>query len=216
MPIAVYDYRQDVRNLVVRPEFRCRFLRMEPGEGGPFHSHDVGHEFFLILDGRCEFEIEGETAVLGPGQLCVALAGQRHQVRTVGDEPTTMFLAVMPHLEPTHTFWDGEDVLPPRYGSWLAGGRDGWPEPGGPLPALAVRVRDAARLLAAAADGLVAETEGLVVAVEAASAAGDHEGAKAAVDEAWTQIRAVAEVSVDLEGRWNDLCGRFAARDGAS
>ena len=216
MPIAVYDYRQDVRNLIVRPEFRCRFLRMEPGENGPFHSHDVGQEFFLILDGQCEFEIEGETAVLGPGQLCVALTGQRHRVRTVGDQPATMFLAVMPHLEPTHTFWDGEQVQPPRYCSWLAGGRGDWPEPGGPLPALAVRVRDAARLLAVAAEGLAVETEGLAAAVEAATAAGDRKGARAAADEVWTQVRALAEVFVDLEGRWNDLCGRFVERDGAS
>lgn len=106
VPIEVFDYRRDLRNVLVSPAVRGRFLRHEPGEVGPFHSHDVGEEIFLILEGRCEFTIEGEVAVLGPGELCVARPHQRHRVRVVGGEPMTMFLAVAPHLEPTHTFWD--------------------------------------------------------------------------------------------------------------
>ena len=76
MPIDVFDYRTDIRNVFVAPTMRGRFLRHEPGEVGPFHSHDTGDELFLILQGQCEFTIDGERAVLGPGQLCVARAGQ--------------------------------------------------------------------------------------------------------------------------------------------
>ena len=36
---------------------------MEPGEEGPRHSHDVGQEVFLVLDGECEFEIEGPPSL---------------------------------------------------------------------------------------------------------------------------------------------------------
>src|SRR5918992_1593722 len=108
MPIQVYDYRHDTKNLFVRPEFRCRFLRMEPGDLGPYHSHDVGQEVFLVLDGQCEFEIEGEKAVLGPGRFGGAGPGQPPGGGGVGAEPMTMFLAVMPHLEPTHTLWKGD------------------------------------------------------------------------------------------------------------
>ena len=64
MPFAVYDYRTDVRNVVILPDIRSRFLRMEPGEVGARHSHDLGQEVFLILEGECEFEIEGETVDL--------------------------------------------------------------------------------------------------------------------------------------------------------
>ena len=88
---------------------------MEPGYTAPRHSHDVGHEVFLILSGRAEFEIDGERAVLGPGQMCFARAGQMHQVKVLGDQPMTMYLSVTPHLEPTHTFWDdqGQQAAPP-------------------------------------------------------------------------------------------------------
>ena len=213
MPIPVYDYRRDVRNLFARAEVRGRFLRMRPGEIGPFHSHDVGQEIFLVLAGRCEFEIDGETAVLGPGQLCVAWAGQKHQVRTVGDEPMTMFLAVTPHLEPTHTYWQGEQPLPPRYGAWLPGGQGDQPVPGGTTPVLAGRVRDAARLLAEAAAAFSAAGDDLATEIDAANEAGDRDAGKAAVDQASITIRAVAERFADLENRWNDLASRFVEID---
>src|SRR5437773_801118 len=116
MGFPVYDFREDVRNVLVTPQIRSRFLRMEPGQVARRHSHDLGHEVFLVLSGRAEFEIEGETAELGPGQMCVVLADQLHAVRVVGDEPMTMYLSVTPHVQPTHTMWseDGQR-LPPRF-----------------------------------------------------------------------------------------------------
>ena len=62
MALTVYDYREDVMNVLVTPQIRSRFMRMEPGEGGGAHSHDLGHEVFLVLEGRAEFTIDGETA----------------------------------------------------------------------------------------------------------------------------------------------------------
>ncbi|MFH1572349.1 MAG: cupin domain-containing protein, partial [Acidobacteriota bacterium] len=79
MGFEVYDYRKDIRNILVTPQIRARFMRMEVGEvsggqrPGRGHSHDLGQEVFLVLQGRAEFEIDGETKVLGPGQMCVAL-----------------------------------------------------------------------------------------------------------------------------------------------
>ena len=92
-------------------------MRMEPGEVHARHSHDLGHELFLILEGHCDMEIEGDRAVLGPGQLCVAYAHQMHQARNTSAEPMTMYLSVTPHIEPTHTHYDQEtwERLPPRY-----------------------------------------------------------------------------------------------------
>ena len=72
MPLQVFDYRRDIKNVVITPEIRARFLRFEVGDVATRHSHDLGGEVFLILQGRAEFEIDGETAVLGPGELCFA------------------------------------------------------------------------------------------------------------------------------------------------
>ena len=46
-------------------------MRMEAGFVAEPHSHDLGHEVFLVLEGRAEFDIDGEKEVLGPGQMCV-------------------------------------------------------------------------------------------------------------------------------------------------
>ena len=100
MGFPVYDYRTDIRNVLVTPQIRSRFLKMEPGQSAQLHSHDLGHEIFLILEGRVEFEIDGETEELGPGQMCVALVDQPHTVRVLGDEPMTMYLSVTPHIHP--------------------------------------------------------------------------------------------------------------------
>lgn len=103
MGIRIYDYRTDVRNVLVTPQIRARFLKMQPGQVARLHSHDLGHEVFLVLEGRARFEIDGEAAELGPGQMCITLADQIHQVSVVGDEPMTMYLSVTPHVQPTHT-----------------------------------------------------------------------------------------------------------------
>lgn len=103
MALRVYDFHEDVRNVLITPQIRARFMRFAPGQVASIHSHDLGHEIFLVLEGRACFRIAGEEADLGPGQMCVALADQSHQVRVLGDEPMTLYLSVTPHIQPTHT-----------------------------------------------------------------------------------------------------------------
>ena len=105
MGFPVYDSKTDFGSVVITPEIRACFSRMEPGEASGGHTHDLGHELFVVLEGRAEFEIDGETKELGPGQMCVALADQMHYVRVVGDKPMTMYFSVTPHVQPTHTQW---------------------------------------------------------------------------------------------------------------
>jgi quercetin dioxygenase-like cupin family protein len=106
MRFTVYDYRNPdhIKNLLVTPEMRSRILKMEPGQGfNSRHSHDLGHEIFLILQGTAEFEIEGDIQTVETGQLCFARTDEAHSVRVVGDEPVIMYLSVTPHILPTHT-----------------------------------------------------------------------------------------------------------------
>src|SRR6266540_3543756 len=87
MSFPVYDYRSDIRNLFVTPQLRSRFMRLEAGAVAQRHSHDLGHEVFLV-----------------------------HSVRAVGDEPMIMYLSVTPHLQPTHTYWsETGERLPHRF-----------------------------------------------------------------------------------------------------
>lgn len=211
MPFDIYDYRADVRNVVITPQIRSRFLRMEPGEVANRHSHDLGHEVFLVLEGRCEFEIAGERAVLGPGQMCFARADQLHQVRTVGDAPMTMYLSVTPHVEPTHTQWDDQgNKLSPRYGLATANERAAQPASSASLSELAARHVAAAQALAELAVSNADAQAAAAEALERAMADGDQAAAKTAVDGMWSHLYETIRGVHALEAVWNELAAAAA------
>ena len=66
MSLKVYDYRTDIANVLVTPRIRCRFLKMAVGQFNAGHTHDLGHEIVLILQGRAEFEVGRARAVRPP------------------------------------------------------------------------------------------------------------------------------------------------------
>lgn len=103
MPFEIFDYRKDLKNVLVTPQIRARFLKIEPGEVHDMHSHDLGHEIFLILKGRLKFFIEGSEETVSEGELCIATPDQIHQVKNETNECVIMYLSVTPHIQPTHT-----------------------------------------------------------------------------------------------------------------
>ena len=203
MSIEVFDYRTDIRNVFIAPTMRGRFLRHEPGEVGPFHSHDIADELFLILQGQCEFTIDGEKALLGPGQICVARSGQTHEVRVIGDEPMIMFLVVAPHLEPTHTFWGTSgNRLPEQYNMTTAAeyAAQDHSEP----------VIEMARLVSAALSQLASDTASAakVFANQVATLGSGGAIAKSALDASWFTIRTMHEQLISFQESWNALAQR--------
>src|ERR1700686_1215599 len=147
MSIPVYDYHTDLTNLVVQPEIRSRFRRVELGPVPEFHSHDLGGETFVVMEGQIEFTVADEHVVCQQGQAIFVPPRTTHAVRAVGEQTGVIYLSVSPHVEPTHTFYasDGQR-LPPRYGVWRAAG-GGEPEAGGTTPTLLEANRAAAHQL---------------------------------------------------------------------
>jgi quercetin dioxygenase-like cupin family protein len=208
MSLEVYDYRKDVRNVVITPEIRSRFMRVEPGQVAPGHTHDLGHEVFLVLEGEAEFEIDGEKAVVGPGQMVFARVDQNHVVTCLGDKPMTMYLSVTPHIEPTHTRWDESgQKLPPRYGGASAKERAANPDPT-PNAELLERHVAATGELAEAARRSAAEQEAAVAALRQALESGDAAAAKAAVDAMAQRIYEVGRAFYQMGAIWNELAAR--------
>jgi quercetin dioxygenase-like cupin family protein len=208
MGFPVYDFRTDVRNILVTPQIRSRFLRMEPGQVSQGHTHDLGHEIFLILSGRCEFTIDGETAELGPGQMCVALVDQMHSVRVIGDEPMTMYLSVTPHIQPTHTFWsDDGRKLPPRFAPHSA--YDVAVDTSVNSEALFVRQVEAAQQVADAAQTAVRVQVEQTAAYHRAIEANDTAAAAAARNAMWDAISELHTRLFALDSVWNELAPRM-------
>ncbi|CAN5645907.1 hypothetical protein BH10CHL1_BH10CHL1_48240 [soil metagenome] len=214
MSLTVYDFRSDIRNLFVTPEIRSRFLRFEVGAVAQRHTHDLGHEIFLILAGRAEFEIDGEKAELGPGQLCIARANQHHQVRVLGDEPMTMYLSVTPHIQPTHTFWtndgwgDDTEKLPPRFIPNTA--YDVPVDTTTPTEELLDRHVEAAKALAQNIQASALTQRSQARLYKKALAAGDKEAANQARDEMWDALSTVYQSMAEWGQIWNDFAARAA------
>ncbi len=209
MSFEVYDFRTDVRNILVTPQIRSRFLRFEPGTVAQRHTHDLGHEIFLILSGRCEFEIDGEKAELGPGQLCIALTDQQHSVRVLGDEPMTMYLSVTPHIQPTHTFWNEDGTKkPPRFISNSA--YDVPVDTTTPTEELLDRHLAGVEALQTAVDESTHVQRAMVAAFKQAIQAGDNAAALAARDAMWDALSSVHKRLAVWDQAWNDLTARTA------
>jgi quercetin dioxygenase-like cupin family protein len=212
MGFPVYDFRRDIRNILVTPEIRSRFLRMEVGQVNAGHTHDLGHEIFMILQGQAEFEIDGEKEVLGPGQLCVALTDQNHIVRNVGDEPVIMYLSVTPHIQPTHTGWTAEGTKAPfRFNTSSV--YDVPPDQTTPTTALADRQEQAAKALEAAVDQACAVQREQLAAFREALARGDKAAALEARDTLWAALSPMFQGVFALAAAWNDLTYRTAEPD---
>ena len=207
MPLEVFDYRHDVRNIFVSSQMRSRFLRMEPGQQADLHSHDLGHEIFLILQGRARFEISGEVADLGPGQACLALAHEPHRVSVIGDEPMTMYLSVTPHVQPTHTRphrggGPAARPLPAVVGLRCGGGSGSGGRTRGGLRRPGARSWPR-RQSTAAGDQRQAGARLLE-----ALAAGDEEAAGRHREAMWLALRGVVEKLHETTGQWNRLAPR--------
>jgi mannose-6-phosphate isomerase-like protein (cupin superfamily) len=189
MPIRVYDFRSNLSNLVVQPQIRSRFRVVELGPAPQVHSHDLGGETFVVMQGQIEFTVGGERVVAQQGQAIYVPPRTTHAVRAVGEQPGVIYLSVSPHVEPTHTFYDSSgQPLPPRYGVWR--------EAGGGEP-----VGDASRDELGAA---YAEAASRLVELAQANARAAVSNA-GSTDEMWTALRPLLQHVEDLERTWNAL-----------
>ncbi len=204
---TVYDYRTDVRNVLVTSQIRGRFLRMEPGKTAQPHSHDLGHEIFLVLEGKAAFEIDGETQELGPGQMCIALVDQSHSVRVVGDEPMTMYLSVTPHIQPTHTArTKGGARLPHRF--MPSSAYDVEIDTSTSTEELIERHIEAAQAVAQAAAVSADIQRDMANKLKGAIAEGDANAAADARNTMWEAILRMFKNVYHLADVWNELAPR--------
>jgi quercetin dioxygenase-like cupin family protein len=215
--VEVFDYRKDIRNIFVAPEMRARFIRRTPGTesaAGAGHTHDLGHEIFLVLEGQAELTIENETVILNPGQCAIARADQWHSIRAYGDEPLTYYLSVTPHIEPTHTHWDhpGGSRLPYRYGESTRAERDARTEPPEATETILERHLAASHDLADAAAANAAAQDEAANGLRAALTAGDTAAARGAIDTMWDSFYATYKRLQAMEDAWNELAPAAAGR----
>lgn len=210
MGFEVYDYRTTNRNLLITPEIRARLYHMKPGQVDGRHSHDLGHEIFLILEGLAEFEIDGEKKVVGPGQMCIARVDEIHQVRNLlPDKPTIMYLSVTPHVHPTHTGRNEDDSKqPPRFTPNQSYHVE--QDFNVPIEGLIDDHVAAANVVAEVAQATAQTQADLAAKLKQALTDGDNQAAIAARNGMWDAIYTLHKRLYDLDNIWNELAPRAA------
>ena len=89
---TVEEWRPGVRTRLLvsaatGAEALCLFEQWsEPGRGAPTHTHPGVEEVILVVDGRAEVWIEGETSVLERGGTALVPPDALHGFRNAGDE----------------------------------------------------------------------------------------------------------------------------------
>lgn len=64
--------------------------------GPPRHVHHNEDETFFLISGQCEFFLDGETSVHGPGEVVFVPRGKEHTFRVIGDEPSRHLVILNP------------------------------------------------------------------------------------------------------------------------
>ncbi|MGH8871184.1 MAG: cupin domain-containing protein [Acidimicrobiia bacterium] len=77
-----------------------------PGTNFGLHRHPQ-EQIICIVQGLLEFTVEGETRVLGPGQVIHAPANSEHGGRVVSDQPVVTIESFSP---PRINFRDGDHM----------------------------------------------------------------------------------------------------------
>jgi quercetin dioxygenase-like cupin family protein len=83
---------------------------LPPGAQGPTHRVSR-EEVFLLLSGRLELSIDGETRTLTPGDAAVAPPGSSIGLANETEEPARMWVTTSIGL--TATMADGSQISPP-------------------------------------------------------------------------------------------------------
>ena len=76
---------------------------IDPGAGLALHIHPNYEEAMLVVEGNIEAVLEGETRILGPGDLLLAPAGAKHTITNQSNKPARV-LAIYPTTTPERVF----------------------------------------------------------------------------------------------------------------
>jgi mannose-6-phosphate isomerase-like protein (cupin superfamily) len=95
----VWGAGADGWHLVRAPGLSVIQERMPPGSAESRHRHAAARQFFFVLAGRLEIEVEGATHALGAREGLEVAPGLAHEVRNPGDGPAEFLVVSQP---PSH------------------------------------------------------------------------------------------------------------------
>ncbi|MGQ9622585.1 MAG: cupin domain-containing protein [Candidatus Caldatribacteriaceae bacterium] len=58
---------------------------LPPGASIGLHTHEGNEELYFVIEGKGEMTVDGETAIMEPGDVCLTKSGSSHTFRNIGD-----------------------------------------------------------------------------------------------------------------------------------
>ncbi|MBL8745191.1 MAG: cupin domain-containing protein [Phycisphaerae bacterium] len=93
-------FGETIRILVPGRQTRGAFALIEEitpiGSGPPLHRHKDEDEWFSVLEGRIEIQLDGKRSEAGPGEMLFAPRRSVHTFRSIGDVPLKTHIVVSP------------------------------------------------------------------------------------------------------------------------
>ncbi len=85
-------------NLFQTERFFLDVYCLEPGQAQAAHAHAGSDKVYVVLDGRCRFEVGGESGEYGPGAAVFCPAGSVHGVENAGPGRARLLVMMTPPL----------------------------------------------------------------------------------------------------------------------
>lgn len=109
-PVEAEGYRKHI--LLNAQDLQCDGARVqvviiEPGDTIADHYHQRAREFYMVLQGRCELTVNGETAVLRRDDMLLMEPGDVHSLANHGSIP--FVLLVFKTNGENDTYWSSSE-----------------------------------------------------------------------------------------------------------
>lgn len=81
-------------------------ILLPPGKASLRHHHLVSEESYYILKGQARMCVDGQEYTLGPGEACLILPPQVHQIFNIADEDLEFLAVCAPAWQPGDSYND--------------------------------------------------------------------------------------------------------------
>ena len=81
-------------------------VTISPGKASLAHHHQVCEETYYVLKGAARMVLDGQEFSLSPGQACLILPGQTHQIFNPGSQELEFLAICAPAWYPEDSFYD--------------------------------------------------------------------------------------------------------------
>jgi mannose-6-phosphate isomerase-like protein (cupin superfamily) len=75
------------------------------GKSSRLHFHPEAEESYYMMRGQAKFVLEGESMIIGPGQIVLIPPNKSHQITNIGSEDLEFLAFCVPAWEPTNSIY---------------------------------------------------------------------------------------------------------------